>query len=360
MSATPPAGTTSDGGSASSRPLRCMLVGRSAVHRRLVDQLTRVASTDAEILITGPTGTGKELYARLAHAASRRASYPFVAVNCGSLAHELLENELFGHVGGAFTGARPKSIGLVQAAEHGTLFLDEINSLTIPCQIKLLRFLQDREYRRLGEVRVQKADIRIIAATNADLVELINRGLFRSDLYFRLRVVPVFVPPLAERPDDIEPLIETLSADAADHYGLDRIVISEAALKKLIRYPWPGNVRELQNCVRCLTCLQLKRPIDPDDLPLLARVPNDPAAAPDEAQAEILEMPSAQRPLREVKRELVMSFERRYVEAALSRSGGNVSRAAESSGKTRRVFFELMRKYEIDPAAFRMAAKRAV
>jgi DNA-binding NtrC family response regulator len=347
----------SDDGCLSSPPLSHALVGRSSVHRRLVEQLTRVASTDAEILITGPTGTGKELYARLAHAESRRASYPFVPVNCGSLANELLENELFGHVGGAFTGAKPRTIGLVQAAEHGTLFLDEINSLTIPCQIKLLRFLQDREYRRLGEVRVQKANIRIIAATNADLIELINRGLFRADLYFRLRVVPVYVPPLAERPDDIEPLIEKLRCEAAEHYGLDGIELSAAALKRLILYSWPGNVRELQNCVRCLTCLQLKRPVEPEDLPLLERVPNEPSSAPEAIQAEIVRMPSPQRPLREVKRELVMSFERRYVEAALSKSGGNVSRAAESSGKTRRVFFELMRKYDIDPAAYRVAAQ---
>lgn len=339
------------------RPLEHELVGRSVVHRRLVEQLTRVAGTDAEVLITGPTGTGKELYARLVHGESKRASHPFVAVNCGSLAHELLENELFGHVGGAFTGATPKTIGLVQAAEHGTLFLDEINSLTVLCQIKLLRFLQDREYRRLGEVRVQRADVRIIAATNSDLVELINRGLFRSDLYFRLRVVPVYVPPLAERPEDIAPLIDKLSAEAALHYRLERIVLSDAAIRKLSLYSWPGNVRELQNCVRCLTCLQLKRPVQPDDLPLLSRVPNETSSPAEPMRAEMIEFPSAERPLREVKRELVMSFERRYVEAALSKSRGNVSRAAETSGKTRRVFFELMRKYEIDPAAYRAAAR---
>jgi two-component system, NtrC family, response regulator GlrR len=221
-----------------------------------------------------------------------------------------------------------------------------------PCQIKLLRFLQDREYRRLGEVRVQKADIRIVAATNADLVELMERGAFRADLYFRLRVVPVYVPPLAERPEDIEPLIEELSQEAARYYGLDRIVLSPDALAAMCRYSWPGNVRDLQNCVRCLTCLQLKRPIQPEDLPLLPKIPNE-GASP----AEGLTEPQTERPLREVKRELVSSFERRYVEAALSGSGGNVSRAAENSGKTRRVFFELMRKYDIDPSMYRVANK---
>lgn len=330
-----------------------VLVGRSPAHRQLVEQLSRVALTDAEVLITGPTGTGKELYARLVHEQSKRAGHAFVPVNCGSLSHELLENELFGHVGGAFTGAKPKTTGLVQEAEHGTLFLDEINSLSIPCQIKLLRFLQDREYRRLGEVRLQRADVRIVAATNVDLVELLERGEFRADLYFRLRVVPVYVPPLCERPDDIELLIDELSREAAAHYGLDRIMLSPAALAAMSRYSWPGNVRELQNCVRCLTCLQLKRPIQPADLPLLPKVPNE-ASGPKEAPAL-----HAERPLREAKRELVSSFERRYVEAALTKTNGNVSRAAERSGKTRRVFFELMRKYDIDPTAYRTAARGA-
>ena len=334
------------------------LVGRSAAHRQLVDQLTRVAQTDAEVLITGPTGTGKELYARLVHERSRRADRSFVPVNCGTLAHELQENELFGHVGGAFTGAKPNSVGLVQAAEGGTLFLDEINSLSVPCQVKLLRFLQDHQYRRLGEVRLQKADIRIIAASNVDLVELLERGTFRADLYFRLRVVPAYVPALAERPEDIAPLIEELSREAAEHYGLDPIVLAPAAIASMCEYTWPGNVRELQNCVRCLTCLQLKRPIQPADLPLLPKVPGEGCFVTSGAEPSTQTLTSeVERPLREAKRELVSSFERRYLQAALSRSGGNVSRAAERSGKTRRVFFELMRKYEIDAADYRRGVK---
>jgi DNA-binding NtrC family response regulator len=233
------------------------------------------------------------------------------------------------------------------------LFLDEINSLSIPCQIKLLRFLQDREYRRLGEVRLQKADVRIVAATNVDLIELLELGEFRADLYFRLRVVPVYVPPLCERPDDIDPLIDELSREAAAHYGLDRIVLSPAALTAMSRYSWPGNVRELQNCVRCLTCLQLKRPIEPVDLPLLPKMSS--GAVPLDASPQQMPALHSERPLREAKRELVSSFERHYVEAALTKTGGNVSRAAERSGKTRRVFFELMRKYDIDPTTYRVA-----
>jgi DNA-binding NtrC family response regulator len=167
----------------------------------------------------------------------------------------------------------------------------------------------------------------------------------------------VYVPPLCERPDDIEVLIDELSREAAAHYGLDRIVLSPAALTTMSHYSWPGNVRELQNCVRCLTCLQLMRPIQPADLPLLPKMPSD--ANPLAAGPQLTPALHTERPMREAKRELVSSFERRYVEAALTKTGGNVSRAAERSGKTRRVFFELMRKYEIDPTTYRTAAKQA-
>ena len=179
------------------------LIGCSEVHERLLEMLAKVARTDAEVFISGPTGVGKELYARFIHENSGRRASPLVAVNCGSLAHELIDNELFGHVGGAFTGARPKSEGLVRAAEGGTLFLDEVDSLSTPSQVKLLRFLQEKEYRRLGETQVHRANVRILAAANVDLTQAIRRGRFREDLYFRLRVVPVEIPPLCERPDDI-------------------------------------------------------------------------------------------------------------------------------------------------------------
>src|SRR5690242_2056168 len=161
-----------------------MLVGTSVVHTALVEKLQKVAPTDAEVLITGPTGVGKELYANYIHQHSARAKASLVAVNCGGLPVELLENELFGHVGGAFTGARPQSDGLVAAAEGGTLFFDEIDSLPLPCQVKLLRFLQEKEYRRLGETRLRRANVRIVAATNADLVAAVHTKSFRQDLFF--------------------------------------------------------------------------------------------------------------------------------------------------------------------------------
>src|SRR6185503_8361949 len=244
-------------------------IGRSVAHRRLLEKLSKIAPTDAEVLITGPTGVGKELYARYVHSQSERKGAPFVPVNCGALPNELLENELFGHVGGAFTGARPQSDGLVAEAENGTLFLDEIDSLSSSGQVKLLRFLQDKEYRRLGETRVRRSNVRVVAATNEDLVEAMAEGRFRDDLFFRLRVIPIQVPPLRERREDIPLLLSGYVAFYANAYHLPRIVFSEAAAQSLEEYPWPGNVRELENYVKYLTCLQLGRAVQPEDLPLL-------------------------------------------------------------------------------------------
>ncbi|HMF55364.1 MAG TPA: sigma 54-interacting transcriptional regulator, partial [Pyrinomonadaceae bacterium] len=222
--------------------LATKLIGRSLAHQRLVEKLSRIAPTDAEVLISGESGVGKELYARYVHHHSTRDKASFVPVNCGALPNELLENELFGHVGGAFTGARPQSEGLVAEAEHGTLFLDEIDSLSTPSQVKLLRFLQEKEYRRLGETRTRRSNVRVIAATNIDLLTAMRDGRFREDLYFRLRVVPVEVPPLRERPEDIRRLI----AYFIERSGR-RMTVTPEALRLLERYRWPGNVRELQN-----------------------------------------------------------------------------------------------------------------
>jgi len=315
------------------------LIGESAAHVELLKRLDRIAPTDAEVLISGPTGVGKELYARYLHRQSRRAAAPFVPINCGGLPTELIENELFGHVGGAFTGARSQSVGLITAAEGGTLFLDEVNSLPLACQAKLLRFLQEKEYRRLGETQLRHANVRIIAATNADLVAAVRAKSFREDFFFRLRVVPVDVPRLAERRDDIPALLEEFAERASSDYKLPRIVLSDGALDRLLSYSWPGNIRELENCVKFLTCLQLTRPVDPYDLPLLDNGSGG-------ADRRIGELVTAG-PLKVVKRDLVAQFERVYLERALQRSGGNIAAAARASGKPRRAFFELMRKHGI-------------
>lgn len=321
-----------------------VLWGRSAHHLELLGRLERVAPKDVEVLITGPTGVGKELYARYLHEHSARTEQPFVAVNCGALPASLFENELFGHVGGAFTGARPASEGLVAQAGGGTLFLDEIDTLSLAGQVKLLRFVQQKEYRRLGESRLRQADVRLVAATNADLRGAVERGEFRADLFFRLRVAPIEVAPLAARPEDLELLSERYCARYAAEYGVETIRFSEAAWAAIESYAWPGNVRELENCIRYLTCLQLDGPVEVKDLPLLDSV---------ESPASGRAAATAGHGLQSAKRELVDNFERDYLRRALEQSGGNVARAARASGKPRRAFFELMRKHGIDADEFR-------
>jgi len=315
------------------------LVGCSPAHRELLEKLSRIANTDAEILISGPTGVGKELYARFVHTTSARRNARFVPVNCGALPNELLENEFFGHIAGAFTGARPQSDGLVAEAEGGTLFLDEVDSLSLPGQIKLLRYLQDKQYRRLGETRIRKSDVRFIAATNADLVTAMREGRFREDLFFRLRVIPIEVPALRYRPEDIPVLLETYKTYYAKAYHLPEARFSEAAQKRLETYSWPGNIRELENCVKYVTCLQLVRDVEPFDLPLLN------AEREEEELEREEEEGLADQSFQDAKRELVNRFERLYLEDALRRSNGNIAHAARASGKARRSFFQLMRKH---------------
>jgi DNA-binding NtrC family response regulator len=336
------------------------LFGCSEAHFHLLNRLAKVAQTDAEILISGPSGVGKELYARYAHKSSPRSKAPFVPINCAVLPPELIENELFGHIGGAFTGARRHSDGLVSVAEGGTLFFDEVDSLALICQVKLLRFLQEKEYRRLGETRLRRANVRVIAATNIDLLEAVREGYFREDLFFRLRVIPIDVPPLCQRRDDIPLLIAEYSGRFAEAYGLPRITITEEAMRRLVCYSWPGNIRELENCVNYLTCWQLDRPIQPADLPLLDVEGNETAPEQlnghkkDNADWHVADMDAnlTRRPYNEAKRDLVDRFEREYIEDALRRSGGNITEAARQSEKPRRVFFEMMRRHGIKAGEF--------
>jgi DNA-binding NtrC family response regulator len=339
------------------------LIGESAEHRQILEKLSKIAATDAEVLISGPSGVGKELYARYVHRCSPRSTAAFVPVNCGALPVDLLENELFGHVHGAFTGARPQSEGLVAAADGGTLFFDEVDALALISQVKLLRFLQEKEYRRLGETRLRRANVRIIAATNTDLLVAMRDGRFREDLFFRLRVVPIDVPPLRQRPSDVPPLLEEYVSHYAEAYKLPPITFSNAALARLQSYPWPGNIRELENCVNYLTCLQLNRPIRPSDLPLLCIKGNpqaneerddtangDVACSVTNTNASLTKMS-----YNDAKRDLVDHFEHEYVDDALQRSAGNIAAAARQSQKPRRVFFEMMRKHGISAAHYRSA-----
>lgn len=312
------------------------LIGQSAAHLSTLEKLSRVACTDAEVLISGPTGVGKELYALYVHEQSKRAKSPFVPVNCGAIPLELLENELFGHRGGAYTNARGSEEGLVATAENGTLFLDEVDALTLAGQVKLLRFIQQKEYRRLGDARIRTANVRFVAATNADLLSLVEQGRFRSDLYYRLCVFPVEVLPLKNRADDVPLLLDAYAAEHSEQFGLPKIVLSSGARQALLDYPWPGNVRELENCVKYLTLLQLKRQVDKYDLPMLARSVTDGRVT----DTELLAMPfTSARAL------LVSEFEKRYVTEALHKANGNVTHAATDCGEYRKKIARLIKKH---------------
>ena len=374
------------------------LIFRSDEQHALMTMLDRIAANDAEVIILGPSGVGKELYAEYIHRRSGRRDQAFVAVNCANLSPDTLENELFGHAKGAFTGAVASTHGIVSAAEGGTLFLDEIDSLGLACQSKLLRFVQLKEYRRLGEVFTRKVDVRLIASCNRDLRQLVAAGRFREDLFFRLHVLPVSISPLRDRPDDVRVLLDYFCERYAGEYRLPRVRFGAEAQAALERYAWPGNVRELENAVRYLTCLDLGRAVEPSDLPfdtparrlpapplpeaalmlpageappvvpLRPQVPppaaEEPALIVDPATPEpsatpppplVLNGASAvtELPLREAKSLFIETFERAYVEDALDRTSGNVTRAAEASGKHRRAFFELMRRYGIDSKFYR-------
>lgn len=330
------------------------LVGCSKSHHDVLDKLARVAPTDAEVLLIGPSGIGKELYANYVHLNSQRNSQRFVPVNCGTLSGDLLENTLFGHVGGAFTGARGSSDGLVSEAEGGTLFLDEVDSLSLPCQTKLLRFLQDQQYRRLGEGRLRQANVRFIAATNTDLEKAVIEGHFRRDLFFRLRVFPIEIAPLRNRPEDIPELTALFTARIAAEYKLPPVELSLAIIEGMQRYDWPGNIRELENCIAYLTCLQLNRLVQPHDLPLLSQL-SARRVEPDEQDEPDERVDLQDGDFQESKNRLVARFERQYIEHALKTTNGNIAAAARMSGKNRRALFELMRKHKIAPDAFRSA-----
>ena len=265
------------------------MIARSPAMARLFQLVQNLQSTDATILLTGESGTGKEVLAHAIHAHSSRSDGRFVAVNCAALPAELLESELFGHVRGAFTGAGRDRVGRVELAAGGTLFLDEIGDIPLQLQVKLLRFLQERAFERVGESHTRKADVRIIAATNIDLRRAIAEGRFREDLYYRLRVVPIEIPPLRSRHEDIEPLARFLLARVAARHGRE-VRFSPDAIRAILRYSWPGNVRELENAIEYAVAVGQGQTIHPEDRPLQIVEPETVARQQPRSETDTLRM----------------------------------------------------------------------
>jgi DNA-binding NtrC family response regulator len=298
-----------------------------------------IASSDVSVHISGETGTGKELCARAIHYLSPRADKPFLPVNCGAIPVDLVENELFGHVRGAFTGATLSHGGLIHEANGGTLLLDEIDCLPLSAQVKLLRFVQEKEYRQLGSAKVRQADVRIIAATNTDLARAVRDGAFREDLFYRLSIVHLGLPPLRERPEDIPLLARHFLAECAEELGKQATDFTPAAMRSLTGYSWPGNVRELENVVKRAVIFSQGAEINVDALDLPGAAPS----APPES-------------FRREKTKAIEEFEKRYMQRLLQECQGNITRAAKAAQKNRRAFWELIRKYHIDVQQFRHPA----
>jgi two-component system, NtrC family, response regulator GlrR len=317
------------------------VLGTTPPMQRLFSLLAKAAPTEATIMLQGETGTGKEAIAEAVHKASRRAKGPFIVVDCGSIPHELIASELFGHAKGSFTGAGSDKQGLIEAANHGTLFLDEIGELALDLQPQLLRVLDRRQVRRVGETQSVDVDIRVIAATHRDLRAMVKTGQFREDLYYRLAVVATFVPPLRDRKADIP----ALAAHFADRMGRGGFAQSAALLEQLERHDWPGNVRELRNVVERALSLGAAALADlADSGPRIAVGTTDedlPAKRP--SNPDVLEMP-----FKEAKAVLVESFERDYLTALLARHRGNISRAAAEAGIDRNYIHRLVKKYGLE------------
>jgi DNA-binding NtrC family response regulator len=308
------------------------LVARSRAMEAIVDQITQVASTRATVLITGESGTGKELVARALHYSGARRRGPFIALNCTAFSEGVIENELFGHERGAFTGADSRQIGKFEQAHKGTLFLDEIGDLPPSVQVKLLRFLEEREFTRLGGSTLIKVDVRLVAATNTDLEQLVESGRFRRDLYYRLNVVRIRIPPLRERPEDIPPLVQRFLKRFVEENRRPIEGFTPAALELLQRYSWPGNVRELRNVVESLVVTQPGPWLDVDALP--PEVRRSSSSGP-ELPVKIEEGASME------------AMERALIERTLRATGGNRTRAAALLGIGLRTLQRKIKKYNL-------------
>ena len=307
------------------------IIAKSKPMRDVLDQVARIGETESNVAIYGASGTGKELIAKAIHIASPRKDFPFLAINCAAIPETLLESELFGYEKGAFTGAVKKSKGLFSRADRGTLFLDEIGDMPLSIQAKLLRVLQERTFVPLGSEEQVSVDVRIIIATNKDLKAEVKKGNFREDLFYRIHVIPVELPLLKDRKEDIPPLVEHFIRKYSELMGKKVKAISPAAMQKLMLHDWPGNVRELENVIEFAVAMTDSDTLK-DNLILQKKT----------GQEELLTLQEAR-----------AGFEEKYIRDLLKITGGNVSKAAELAGKYRADLYNLMKKYDISPQEFK-------
>lgn len=310
------------------------IIGNTGVMVKIYETINNVAATSVPVLITGESGTGKELVARAIHFSSKRSERRFMAINCAALPETILESELFGHVRGAFTGAIRDKKGLLEEADGGTLFLDEIGDLSLQIQIKLLRVLQGGEFRSIGDLRDKRADLRVISATNKNLEDVIKKGHFREDLYYRLKVISIHVPRLSERREDIPLLADHFMKKYAKKYEKEITEITTSAMWCLVNNPWKGNVRELENAIARAVAVSNDSVIDERDL-----------------FSEEFSFPDVS--FKEAKKKAFMDFYKTYLTTALMKNKGNVSRTAEECGMMRQSLQQIMKRCGINPEDFR-------
>ncbi len=318
------------------------IIGENSKILKIFDQIERVAPTDSTVLLCGESGTGKELFARAIHSHSKRASRRFIAVDCSTLSTSLLESELFGHVKGAFTGAAQDKAGIFEIADHGTLFIDEVSNLDVDIQVKLLRTMETLEFKPVGAATAKRSDLRIIAATNRDLMHMVDEGRFREDLFYRFNVFPIFIPPLRERKDDIPRLAYHFLKVYCRQTGKHIDGFSDDALEMLVDHDWPGNVRQLKNAVERLVILSDDRVLDYQNLDTHWET------APTQTRRSV---PKTLAELKSVKNELLETqfgrIEKAFLKNALSTAGGNISQAARQVGMQRSNFSALMKKHGV-------------
>ncbi len=324
------------------------LVGRSTKMREVFAKVVRVASSNCTVLVTGETGTGKELVAQALHFADVTRKGPLVAINCAALPESLLESELFGHEKGAFTGADHQRKGRVERAQGGALFLDEVGEMPLGMQAKLLRVLQDGQFERVGGTDLIQADARVIAATNVDLAKAVAQGRFRNDLFYRLNVVTIDLPPLRDRPEDLPLLVNHFLARLQER-GLPSKTFSREALSRMARYDWPGNIRELEHLVEQVVVTTPSSVVGPDDLP--------PQVVSTREEPFTLDF-DIQRPLQEITEELTERAERAYLRRVLEKYRGRIDRCSAHCGLSRRSISEKLRRYGIDKTEFKSQPAR--